>query len=163
MEGTYPLPEAQIDRFLTKIFINYPSAEDLGRILDETTIGSFPTASKVMDAKGLLAMQALVRDVPIASHVKDLVVRMVHGTHPDSELAPEIVKRLRALRRKPPRRPGADTNLQGRRAHRRPYNVSADDLEQNLLIAMRHRIILNFEGEAEASTTTPSSRKCSRR
>ena len=149
MEGTYPLPEAQVDRFLSKIFINYPDQSELLQILDETTQGKITQINPVLSAQRIIEMRSLALEVPVASHVKEAVVRLVRGTHPDSKVAPEIVKKYVRYGASPR---GAqalllvskvDALVNGR------LNVSVDDLERNLLTTLRHRIILNFEGEAE--------------
>ena len=106
MEGTYPLPEAQLDRFFFKIDVPFPSEEDLISILERTTGAEQPQVGKAATGADVLAMQRLARDVPIATHVMAYAVRLLRATHPDTENVPEIVKTLRALRRVAARRAG---------------------------------------------------------
>src|SRR5437667_8610738 len=86
-EGTYPLPEAQLDRFFFKLLVGYPSAEELTEVLTRTTAGARGEVSKVLDREALLELMKVVREVPVASHVKDYAVRLVMGTHPKTETA----------------------------------------------------------------------------
>src|SRR5437667_12859575 len=86
-EGTYPLPEAQLDRFFFKILVGYPSSEELTEVLTRTTAGARAGVEKVVDREALLELMKLVREVPVASHVKDYAVRLVMGTHPKTETA----------------------------------------------------------------------------
>ena len=149
MEGTYPLPEAQLDRFLLKLKVGYPSADQMHAILDRTTASDEPRASTVADAAGVLQMRRLAREVPIARHVQDFAVKAVLATHPDTAEAPEPVRQYVRFGASPR---GAQAMvlaskvlalLDGR------YHVSTDDLRATACLALRHRIILNFEGEAE--------------
>ena len=149
MEGTYPLPEAQIDRFLTKIFIDYPNPDELATILDQTTAAQKPTVEKVISAEQILEMRKLTLEVPLAAHVKDLVSRICFATHPESEKAPEIVKKYVRYGASP--RGGQAMILMSKVAAiiDGRYSVSQQDVEANLLNCLRHRIIMSFEGEAE--------------
>lgn len=149
MEGTYPLPEAQVDRFLSKIYIEYPTQEELITILDQTTSGNAPTVNKVFSAEDIISMQDLAREVPIASHIKELVGKVIYATHPESDHAPKMIKKYVRYGASPR---GAQALIllskvsalmDGR------YNVSEDDIRANAHNALRHRIILSFEGEAE--------------
>src|SRR5512145_508305 len=92
MEGTYPLPEAQLDRFFFKIDVPFPSEDDLVRIMERTTGVEQPTVGKAATGAQVLAMQRLARDVPIASHVMAYAIRILRGTHPETEKAPDIVR-----------------------------------------------------------------------
>jgi MoxR-like ATPase len=153
MEGTYPLPEAQIDRFLTKILIQYPNQQDLMAILDRTT-GAAPLEVKsVMDGPKIIAAQKLAAEVPVPDHVRDAVGRLVLATHPDSDLASDMVKKYVRYGASP--RGGQAllmtakvTSLMDNR-----YSVSLDDIKSVLHICMRHRLLLSFEGEAEGIKT----------
>src|SRR5512147_662877 len=89
-EGTYPLPEAQLDRFFFKLVVGYPSREELTEVLNRTTEGEKVIPAKVLDGEGLTVLQRLVREVPIATHVKDYAVRLVLATHPKTETAVPI-------------------------------------------------------------------------
>jgi len=149
MEGTYPLPEAQLDRFMFKIMVSFSSLDDLRRILERTTDKQNIQIDKVIDGPKVLQHQALVKDVVAAPHVKDYVSRLVWATHPESELAPEMVKKFVRYGSSPR---GAQSLvlaakvtalIEGR------YNASFQDVKSAAHAALRHRILLNFEGEAE--------------
>ena len=152
-EGTYPLPEAQLDRFFFKLVVGYPSAAEMTEVLNRTTEGEKVTPSKVMDGPRLRELQRLVRQVPAASHVKDYAVRLVLATHPKSETASPITNQYLKFGSSPR---GAQVLLlagkvraltQGR------FNVSFDDIQAVTAPALRHRLIPNFEAEAEGVTT----------
>jgi MoxR-like ATPase len=148
-EGTYPLPEAQLDRFLFKLVVGYSTRDEIATILDRTTRGEKPHASKVIDGDTLLTMQALVREVLIAPHVQDYAIRLGLATHPDGPYAPPITNQYIRWGSSPR---GVQTLvlaakvralLDGR------FNVSFEDLRRVYLPALRHRTLLNFEAQAE--------------
>jgi MoxR-like ATPase len=148
-EGTYPLPEAQLDRFLFKLLVNYSSRDELRTILDRTTKNEWPKAEKVMDGDTILRHQQLVREVIVAPHVQDYAIRLAMATHPEGEFAADVTNRYIRWGSSPR---GAQTLvlaakvralLEGR------YNVSFEDLRRVFLPAMRHRVLLNFEAQAE--------------
>ena len=149
MEGTYPLPEAQLDRFFFKLLLKYPSREQLQVVLDRTTTVHMPTTDRVIDGETILRLRDTAREVPVAPHVSDYAVRLVLATHPDSEFAPEEVTRYVRYGSSPRGGQvlilGAKIRalLQGR------FNVAFEDVAQMVHPALRHRLILNFEGEAE--------------
>jgi MoxR-like ATPase len=153
MEGTYPLPEAQLDRFLFKVMVPFPSEEDLVAIMDRTTGAESPTASKVATAAEIVEMQRLARAVPIAPHVTAYAVSILAATHPDQPRAPQLVREYVRYGGSPRGAQALVTAgkifalLDGR------FNVSTDDIRAAALPSLRHRIILNFEGEAEGITT----------
>jgi MoxR-like ATPase len=153
MEGTYPLPEAQLDRFLFKVMVPFPSEEDLVAIMDRTTGAEAPTAGKVADAAEIVEMQRLARAVPIAAHVTAYAVSVLAATHPDQPRAPQIVREYVRYGGSPRGAQALVTAgkiyalLDGR------FNVSVDDVRAVALPALRHRVILNFEGEAEGITS----------
>ena len=152
-EGTYPLPEAQLDRFFFKILVGYPSAEELTEVLTRTTTRAKASVQKVVNRDVLLELMQLVREVPVASHVKDYAVRLVLATHPRTETAAPISTQYLRFGSSP--RGGQTLILAGKvRAliHGR-FNVSFDDIEAVAPAALRHRLILNFEAEAEGITT----------
>ena len=152
-EGTYPLPEAQLDRFFFKLVVGYPSAEELTEVLTRTTEGTRPEINKVLARDGLIELQKLVRQVPVASHVKDYAVRLVLATHPKTDTAAPISNQYLRFGSSP--RGGQCLLLAGKvRAltHGR-FNVSFDDIQAVAAPALRHRLILNFEAEAEGITT----------
>ena len=152
MEGTYPLPEAQLDRFLFKVMVPFPSEDDLVQIVDRTTGSETATASKVCTAAEIVEMQRLARAVPIAAHVAAYAVSVLSATHPDQPRAPELVRDYVRYGGSPRGAQALVTAgkigalLDGR------FNVSVDDIRAAALPALRHRVILNFEGEAEGIT-----------
>jgi MoxR-like ATPase len=152
-EGTYPLPEAQLDRFFFKILVGYPSAEELSEVLSRTTTGAGVKVERVLSREALLALMKLVREVPVASHVKDYAVRLVLATHPKTETAAPIASQYLRFGSSP--RGGQTLMLAGkvRALTQGRFNVSFDDIEAVAATALRHRLILNFEAEAEAITT----------
>jgi len=152
-EGTYPLPEAQLDRFFFKLIVGYPSGEELTEVLTRTTEGKKEQVNRVLTKDQIIELQKLVRQVPVASHVKDYAVRLVLATHPKTETAVPITNQYLRFGSSP--RGGQTLMLAGKvRAltHGR-FNVSFEDIQAVAAAAMRHRLILNFEAEAEGITT----------
>ena len=152
-EGTYPLPEAQLDRFFFKILVGYPTADELSQVLSRTTTGARPEVERVLTREALLELMKLVREVPVASHVKDYAVRLVLATHPKTETAAPIASQYLRFGSSP--RGGQTLLLAGkvRALTEGRFNVSFDDIEAVVATALRHRLILNFEAEAEGITT----------
>jgi MoxR-like ATPase len=152
-EGTYPLPEAQLDRFFFKILVGYPSAGELSEVLSRTTTGARAGVDRVLTHEALLELMKLVREVPVASHVKDYAVRLVLATHPKTETAAPIASQYLRFGSSP--RGGQTLLLAGkvRALTEGRFNVSFDDIEAAAAAALRHRLILNFEAEAEGITT----------
>jgi len=152
-EGTYPLPEAQLDRFFFKVIVGYPSAADLNEVINRTTAGTQTGVTKVLDRERLIELMKLVREVPVASHVKDYAVRLVLATHPKTETAQPIANQYLRFGSSPR---GAQTLILAGKvralAHGR-FNVSFEDIQAAALPALRHRLIPNFEAEAEGITT----------
>jgi MoxR-like ATPase len=149
MEGTYPLPEAQLDRFLFKLYVPFPNRDELHKILDLTTGEAQQRRTPILDKESILAMQRLVRQVPVARHVQDYAIRVVLGTHPDGPDAPEIAKRYVRFGASPR---GAQSVLLAakiRALFEGRFAASSDDVRAVALPALRHRVLLNFEGEAE--------------
>jgi MoxR-like ATPase len=149
MEGTYPLPEAQLDRFLFKVDVEFPDSDDLVEILNRTTGEAEPEVGVVADGDGVLAMGNLARQVPVASNVAEYAARLVVATHPESETSPEMVRKFVRYGSSPR---GAQALILGGKvtallAGR--YNVAFDDLRAVASAALRHRMLLNFEGQAE--------------
>jgi MoxR-like ATPase len=153
MEGTYPLPEAQLDRFLLKVMVPFPSEADLIAIIDRTTGADAPTAQHVASAAEIVEMQRLARAVPIAPHITAYAVSVLAATHPDNSRAPSIVRQYVRYGGSPRGAQALVTAgkilalMDGR------FNVSVDDVRAAALPGLRHRVILNFEGEAEGITT----------
>jgi MoxR-like ATPase len=153
MEGTYPLPEAQLDRFFFKLLVRYPTSEELMQIVDRTTGVGPPAVEKVADGPTLIRVGNLARDVPVASHVRDYAVRLVLATNPQGADAPKLVQQFVRLGSSPR---GAQTLvlagkiralLEGR------YNVAFEDIRLVALPALRHRLILNFQADMEGINT----------
>jgi MoxR-like ATPase len=153
MEGTYPLPEAQLDRFFFKLLVRYPTSPELTEIVERTTSAAVPAVTKVADGPTLLRVAGLARDVPIASHVQDYAVRLVMGTRPDNADAPKLVQQFVRLGASP--RGAQSLVLAGkiRALLEGRYNVSFEDIHATALPALRHRIILNFQADMEGITT----------
>ncbi|MDP8257196.1 MAG: MoxR family ATPase [Candidatus Alcyoniella australis] len=149
MEGTYPLPEAQIDRFLTKLSIGFPKDDELVRILDQTTGGIQPVVRKVLDASKIMQMRRLALEVPIADPIKQLVASLVYATHPDCPHAPESVRKYVRYGASPRGGQALILTSKVRALTQGRYAVAREDIEDNLQICLRHRLILSFEGQAE--------------
>ena len=146
MEGTYPLPEAQLDRFLFKVDVKFPSVGDLVKILDRTT-------ENVADGEQVIGMGQLALSAPIPSHVSEYVARIIVATHPES---PEATQMLRDYARYGASPRGAQSLIIGAKINallEGRYNVSFDDVGAVAPAALRHRILLNFEGQAEGLRT----------
>jgi MoxR-like ATPase len=152
-EGTYPLPEAQLDRFFFKLIVGYSGREELSAIIDRTTRGVDVTPDKVMDGAEIVKWQRLIREVIVAPHVQDYIVRLTLATHPEGQFAQAITNQYLRWGASPR---GAQTValaskvralLSGR------YNVSFEDVRRVFIPAMRHRVILNFEAQAEGIDT----------
>jgi MoxR-like ATPase len=149
MEGTYPLPEAQLDRFFFKLDVPFPSREELHGIVDRTTTDHQAEAHRVASREDILEMQALVRRVPVARHVQDYAIRVLQATHPNGEEAPALVKRY-------VRTGGSPRGVQAMLLAAKigalfagRFAASIDDVKAAAPPALRHRLLLSFEGEAE--------------
>ncbi len=149
MEGTYPLPEAQLDRFFFKLHVGYPSAEELSEIVARTTTGHQVSVNKVADGRTLLRISALVREVPIASHVRDYAVRLVLSTHPERPGVPKVTSDFVRYGASP--RAAQSLVLAGkiRALLEGRYNVAFEDVRRVAHSSLRHRLILNFQAEME--------------
>ena len=152
-EGTYPLPEAQLDRFFYKLVLDYSSREELKTILDRTTTGYAPKIEPIMNRDEIVGSQKLVQRVIMAPHVQDYVVRLSMATQPQGQFATEMATRYVRWGSSPR---GAQSLTLAAKVHALldgRFNVSFDDVKRAALPALRHRILLNFEGEAENLTT----------
>ena len=152
MEGTYPLPEAQLDRFLFKVDVPFPSTEELTEILARTTGGDHQAADVAADGNMIMAMQRVARNVPIASHVSDFVSRLIVATHPGDSPAPLVNEYVRYGAS--PR--GGQALILGSKINALfagRYNVSFEDVVVIAPAALRHRLLLNFEGQAAGIRT----------
>jgi MoxR-like ATPase len=153
MEGTYPLPEAQLDRFFFKVDVPFPSVDELVEIANRTTGSGVPKAQPVASGQVICTMQALVRGVPIADHVTAYAARLLKATHPGEQRSPDAVRRYVRYGASPRGMQamilaGKIFGLLDDR-----YNVAFDDLREAALPALRHRLILNFDAQAEGITT----------
>jgi MoxR-like ATPase len=150
MEGTYPLPEAQLDRFLFKLLVKSPTFEDLATIIDRTTGSPQQPISAVMDGETILKMRALAREVPIAPTVREFAIRTVLATQPDSPFAPASVQQFVRFGSSPRGAQAIVTTAKIKALLSGRYNVANEDIASVAGPALRHRMILNFEGQAEA-------------
>ena len=152
-EGTYPLPEAQLDRFMFNIKVDYPAFDEERRIIDLATREEQPVISKVLSGRAILQMQKLVRSVPIGDYVKDYVTRLVRSTRPKDPLAPDFVKKMVDWGAGP--RAGIFL-VQGARAMAAMdgrFSVAIDDVKKIAVPILRHRVSTNFQAQAEGKTS----------
>jgi MoxR-like ATPase len=153
MDGTYPLPEAQLDRFLFKLLVQFPTLPELREILARTTRTDTPTIEPVADGADLLAMGALAREVLIKDSVTDYAIRLVLATHPEHDEAADVTKKYVRYGASPR---GAQALILGAKIRallEGRQNASVDDVRAMAAPVLRHRVILNFEGEAEGVST----------
>ena len=148
-EGTYPLPEAQLDRFFFKLLVTYSNREQLKAILDRTTTGQEPQAETVADGEKILWAQKLVRRVVVAEHVQDYGIRLVLATHPQGEFATGKTNQFVRYGSSPRGVQALVLAAKVRALLDERYHVGFDDLSRSMLPALRHRLLLNFEGQAE--------------
>ena len=148
-EGTYPLPEAQLDRFFFKLLVPYSNRAELAEILNRTTAGRDPKAAAVLSAEQILAARKLVHRVAIAEHVQDYAIRLVLATHPGGEFAIEPINRYLRFGASPRGVQAVVLAAKVRAMLDERYHVSFADVARAYLPGMRHRLLLNFEGQAE--------------
>jgi MoxR-like ATPase len=153
MEGTYPLPEAQLDRFLLKLRVRYPAIEELNTIIDRTTQARAVSVEQVMSGARVLAYRELIREVPIADHVRALASTIIMATHPLWQQSPEVTRRFVRYGASPRGAQALVLGAKVRALTEGRFNVSVEDLRALATPALRHRITLNFEGEAEGIDT----------
>jgi MoxR-like ATPase len=153
MEGTYPLPEAQLDRFLFKLTVPYPTEDDLLRIAQLTTGASMPRPSRVASGATLLELMRFAREVPAAESVMRFAVRIVRRTNPETADAPADVKRFARYGSSPRGLQALVLGAKVRALLEGRYNVAFDDIRAVAMPALRHRVILGFEADAEGITT----------
>jgi len=149
MEGTYPLPEAQLDRFFFKLIVEYPKKDALHTIIDRTTSDEVPEPQAVIEKERILEMRELVRRVPLARQIQDYAVRVVLATHPDNPEATPLSKQFMRYGASPRGLQAIILASKIRALLEGRYAVSIDDIRHVASPALRHRLILNFEGEAE--------------
>jgi MoxR-like ATPase len=152
-EGTYPLPEAQLDRFLFKLVVGYSSREELHTIVERTTRGITIEPQQVMDGSEILQWQKLIRDVILAQHVQDYIVRLVLATHPQGPFALPITNQYLRWGASPRGAQALALAAKVRALLDGRFNVSFEDVRRVYLPALRHRVILNFEAQAESLDT----------
>jgi len=153
MEGTYPLPEAQLDRFFFKLKVMYPPEEAMHAILDRTTRDSDTSVARVVDGPALLEMRHIARSVAIARPVQAYAIRLTLGTHPDSPYASPLVKRYVRYGASPRAAQALVLAAKIQALNRGQGFVSVEDVRSVALPALRHRVLLNFEGEADEVNT----------
>jgi len=153
MEGTYPLPEAQLDRFFFKLVVEYPGKEDLHTILDRTTTDDVPQPRAVIEKARILEMRELVRKVPLARQIQDYAVRVVLATHPENPESTPMSKQFMRYGASPRGLQAVILAAKIRALLQGRYAVSIDDIRNVAAPALRHRMIMNFEGEAEGIRT----------
>jgi MoxR-like ATPase len=152
-EGTYPLPEAQLDRFFYKLQVKYSGRQELAQILERTTTGHKVEINPVLDGPRIIAHQQLVRRVVIAPHVQDYAIRCTLATHPQGQYAIPMVNQFLRVGASPRAAQALTLAAKVRALLDGRFHVSFQDIKDVLTPAMRHRVILNFEGEAEGITT----------
>jgi MoxR-like ATPase len=148
-EGTYPLPEAQLDRFFFKLIVNYSTREELSVIIDRTTRGDWPQPAKVMDGETIMKWQRLARKILVAPQVQDYAIRLILATHPQGPFAVGITNRFLRFGSSPRGAQSVVLAAKIRAMLEGRYNVSFEDIRKVYLPALRHRILLNFEAQAE--------------
>lgn len=152
MEGTYPLPEAQLDRFFVKLLVRYPGVSDLETILDRTTGTDTPTAGKVLSGERIQQMSLLARQAVISAEVRRYAIRIVVATHPDHEYAAVAAKRSVRYGASPRGLQSLILGAKIRSILDNRVHVSREDLRRMALPVLRHRVLLNFEAQAEGLT-----------
>jgi MoxR-like ATPase len=148
-EGTYPLPEAQLDRFFFKLLVPYSNRDELGAIIERTTTGEDPQVRPVINTEQIIWAQELVRHVAIAPHVQDYAIRLVLATHPQGEFATDMTNRFVRFGSSPRGVQALVLGAKVRAMLDERYHISFSDIASAVLPGMRHRILLNFEGQAE--------------
>jgi len=152
-EGTYPLPEAQLDRFFFKLIVEYSNREELKTILNRTTTGHQPDIKPVMTQEEIIGSQRLVQRVVMAPHVQDYAIRLVMATHPNGEFAVEATNKYVRWGSSPRGAQSVTLAAKVQALLDGRFNTSFGDVKAVFIPAMRHRILLNFEGEAEGVST----------
>lgn len=151
-EGTYPLPEAQLDRFLFKLLVEYSTREEIATILQRTTGSHDATASKVLSGADIRRFQKVVREILVAEHVQDYAIRLVLATHPEGPFAVETTNKYLRLGSSPRGAQAIVLAAKVRALVDGRYNVSFEDIRAMAVPALRHRVLLNFEAQAEGIT-----------
>jgi len=152
-EGTYPLPEAQLDRFFFKLVVGYSTRNELSTIIDRTTRGIDVRPEKVMEGAEILRWQKLIREVVLAPHVQDYIVRLTLATHPESPFAFPVTNKYLRWGASPRAAQALALASKMRALLDKRFNVSFEDIRRVYLPALRHRVIPNFEAQAEGITS----------
>jgi MoxR-like ATPase len=153
MEGTYPLPEAQLDRFLFKLNVKFPSLSELQAIMEVTVTNSEVQLSKVMDGESIMNMRKIFREVPISKGVQEYALKLLLATHPDNEHAPEVSRKYINYGASPRAAQAMISAAKIRALMEGRYNVAFEDIRYVAFPALRHRIFLNFDALSEGITT----------
>ncbi len=149
MEGTYPLPEAQLDRFFFKLKVEYPTLDELDLVMERTTKREMPSVEKVSHGNQINDLELIVRDILVAEDIRRYALRLVLGTHPEADDAPEITKQYVRYGSSPRGAQALILASKVRAILDGRYNVAREDIQTVALPSLRHRLILSFEGEAE--------------
>lgn len=149
MEGTYPLPEAQLDRFFFKLKVEYPTLDELDLVMERTTKREMPSVEKVSHGDQINDLELIVRDILIAEDIRRYALRLVIGTHPEADDAPEMTKQYVRYGSSPRGAQALILASKVRAILDGRYNVAREDIQAVALPSLRHRLILSFEGEAE--------------
>jgi len=152
-EGTYPLPEAQLDRFMFMVMVDYPNRDDLKQIIKTTTVGQIEQPQPVLDAADVLKLREVVRMIPISEHVLDYITRLVEATHPNDETSPEISRRCLAWGAGPRAGQYLSLGAKSRALLRGNLQATAEDVRAVALPVMRHRMVTNYTALAEGVDT----------
>ncbi|MBU5590382.1 AAA family ATPase [Clostridium sp. MSJ-4] len=149
MEGTYPLPEAQLDRFLFKVFVEFPSLEELKSIMDITVTNKKVEISPVLNGEDIISIREIIKEIPMSESVSEYALKLILATHPELEEAPEITKKYVSVGSSPRGAQAIFKAAKVKAVMEGRFNVSFDDIKAVAYPALRHRIFLNFEGLAE--------------
>lgn len=152
-EGTYPLPEAQLDRFMFNIWVDYPSFEEEKAIVSQTTSKTQATTNPILEKEKLEALQSIVREVPVPESVLDYAVKLVGMTRPNSDIAPDYIKKYMSWGAGPRASQYLILGGKARALSRGRYNVTEEDIRELAVPVLRHRIVNNYAAEAEGYTT----------
>lgn len=148
-EGTYPLPEAQLDRFLMKLLVSFPALSELKEIMNITTGNTRPQLQTVLSGDDLLMMRQIIRDMPIADAVMEYALKIVIGTHPELNEAPDVTKKYVSVGASPRAAQAIVKTAKARAFLEGRYNVSLSDIRYVAYPSLRHRIITNFEAVSD--------------
>jgi len=152
-EGTYPLPEAQLDRFMFNLWVDYPSLEEEMQVVSQTTSLQEEKIEQVISSRQIKELQDLVREVPVPESVLELTVKLVHMTRPESEIAPDFIKKYMSWGAGPRASQYLILGGKARALSRGRFNVSEEDIKALAIPVLRHRVVNNYAAEADGYTT----------